>query len=168
MLWVCLLYTFSKEELSLNNLRPLPEQDLAIQTRTSRGTEFHFIFIFKRKRAPLLSLLLKAIFLFSDARSEPHLQPTPQLTATARSLTYWARPGIDPASSWILVRFISTEPWQERHHFIKQLFFYYKLHCPPHPQISATTQYVTSNNRFVHASECLVIYDCFHFWLFMK
>ena len=29
----------------------------------------------------------------------------------AKSLTYWVRPGIKPASSWLLVRFISTEPW---------------------------------------------------------
>ena len=28
----------------------------------------------------------------------------------ARSLTHWARPGIEPASSWILVRFVSAEP----------------------------------------------------------
>ena len=27
----------------------------------------------------------------------------------AGSLTHWARPGMEPASSWILVRFISTE-----------------------------------------------------------
>ena len=31
----------------------------------------------------------------------------------ARSLTHWARPGIEPASSWILVGFITTEPWWE-------------------------------------------------------
>ena len=30
-----------------------------------------------------------------------------------RSLTYWARPGIEPASSGILVIFVSTEPWWE-------------------------------------------------------
>ena len=29
----------------------------------------------------------------------------------ARSLTHWARPGIEPASSWILVQFISAESW---------------------------------------------------------
>ena len=29
------------------------------------------------------------------------------------SLTHWARPGIEPSSSWIQVRFISAEPWQE-------------------------------------------------------
>ena len=27
-----------------------------------------------------------------------------------RSLTHWARPGIEPTASWILVKFISTEP----------------------------------------------------------
>ena len=31
----------------------------------------------------------------------------------ARSLTHWARPRTKSASSWILVRFISTEPWWE-------------------------------------------------------
>jgi len=30
--------------------------------------------------------------------------------SNARSLTYWARPGIEPVSSWMLVRIISTEP----------------------------------------------------------
>ena len=31
----------------------------------------------------------------------------------AGSLTHWARPGIEPASSWILVGFISTLPQGE-------------------------------------------------------
>ena len=31
----------------------------------------------------------------------------------ARSLTDWARPGIEPTSLWILVRFITTEPQWE-------------------------------------------------------
>ena len=30
-----------------------------------------------------------------------------------RSLTHRARPGIEPVSSWILVRFVSTEPRRE-------------------------------------------------------
>ena len=29
------------------------------------------------------------------------------------SLIHWARPGIKPPSSWMLVRFVSTEPWRE-------------------------------------------------------
>ena len=35
----------------------------------------------------------------------------------ALSLTHWARPGTEPASSWILVRFVSAEPRQELHVF---------------------------------------------------
>ena len=31
----------------------------------------------------------------------------------AGSLTHWVRPGIEPTSSWILVRLIYTEPWWE-------------------------------------------------------
>ena len=33
--------------------------------------------------------------------------------SNAGSLTHGVRPGIEPASSWILVRFVSTEPWKE-------------------------------------------------------
>ena len=31
------------------------------------------------------------------------------------SLTHWARPGIEPVSSWISVRFVSAEPGQKLH-----------------------------------------------------
>ena len=37
----------------------------------------------------------------------------------ARSLTHWAKPGIEPTSSWILVRFVSTSPQRE---FLKYSF----------------------------------------------
>ena len=44
----------------------------------------------------------------SNAVSKPHLRPTPQLThGNARLLTHCARPGIEPATSWFLVRFIN-------------------------------------------------------------
>ena len=33
--------------------------------------------------------------------------------SNTRSLTHWARPGIKPVSSWILVRLVSTEPERE-------------------------------------------------------
>ena len=36
-----------------------------------------------------------------------------QSHSNAGSLTHWARPGIEPASSWMLVRFVSTEPQWE-------------------------------------------------------
>ena len=33
--------------------------------------------------------------------------------SNARSLTHWAEPGVEPASSWILVKFVTTEPQYE-------------------------------------------------------
>ena len=36
-----------------------------------------------------------------------------KVDGNTRSLTHWARPGIEPASSWMLVRFVSIEPWWE-------------------------------------------------------
>ena len=46
---------------------------------------------------------------------ESELQPQAYTTAhsNARSLTHWASPGIKLVSSWMLARFISTEPQQE-------------------------------------------------------
>ena len=44
----------------------------------------------------------------SNARSELCLRHS-----NAGSLTHWVRPGFKPASSWILVRFVSAEPWRE-------------------------------------------------------
>ena len=35
------------------------------------------------------------------------------LHGNTRYLTHWVRPGIKLASSWILVRFVTAEPWQE-------------------------------------------------------
>ena len=49
----------------------------------------------------------------SHTSYEPHLQPTPHLKAMPGSLTHWARPGIEPVSSWILVGFVATEPQWE-------------------------------------------------------
>ena len=33
--------------------------------------------------------------------------------SSARSLTHWVRPGLEPSNSWILVRFVSAEPQWE-------------------------------------------------------
>ena len=48
----------------------------------------------------------------ADLHTEPCLRPTTAHGNTG-SLTHWARPGIEPVSSWILVRFISAAPQQE-------------------------------------------------------
>ena len=44
----------------------------------------------------------------SNARSKPQPWPVQQLAAMLDPLTHWARPGIKPASSWILVRFLTS------------------------------------------------------------
>ena len=44
----------------------------------------------------------------SNTGPEPHLRPTPELIyGNTGVLTYWARPGIKPTSSWILVGFLT-------------------------------------------------------------
>ena len=53
----------------------------------------------------------------SNVGSKSCLWPMPQLTTTDGSLTHWSRPGIKPAFSWSLVRFVTTEPQQEFHTF---------------------------------------------------
>ena len=55
----------------------------------------------------------------SNAGSEPSLQLTPQLTAMLHPLIHWIRPGIEPISSWLLVRFVSAAPQQNSVHFFK-------------------------------------------------
>ena len=54
----------------------------------------------------------------SNTGSEPHLAH-----GNARSLTHWVRPVIEPATLWLLVRFVSTAPQQE----ILWVFFYIKI-----------------------------------------
>ena len=44
------------------------------------------------------------------------------------SLTHWTRPGIKPTSSWILVGFVSAEPWRELpNQYFPVLYLYYTL-----------------------------------------
>ena len=49
----------------------------------------------------------------SNARSELRLRRTPQFTATPVALSHWVRAGIEPASSGMLVDFITSEPQWE-------------------------------------------------------
>ena len=64
----------------------------------------------------------------SQAGVESELQPPANTTATAAQgpswicnlhisqhwiLTHWAGPGIEPSSLWMLVGFVTAEPWQE-------------------------------------------------------
>ena len=54
------------------------------------------------------------------------------------SLTHWARPGIEPTSSWILVMFISAAPQQELliTHILK-----------PHPNVTIEYEYYGTEFR---------------------
>ena len=69
-----------------------------------------------------LELQLPAYASHSNAGSDPPLQPTLQLRATLDSPIRWARPGIKPASSWILVGFVSIAPqWELPFKFFKDI-----------------------------------------------
>ena len=61
----------------------------------------------------------------ANSHSNVGIQATSWTYTTAHgnagSSMHWARPGIEPASSWILVRFVSTEPQWELLHLL--LFF---------------------------------------------
>ena len=39
----------------------------------------------------------------SNSSSKPHLRPLDPACSNTRSLTHWVRPGVEPASSWIIV-----------------------------------------------------------------
>ena len=51
--------------------------------------------------------------------------------SNVRSPTHWGRPGIEPASSWMLVGFITTEPWRELLVlcFLQNVFIIVDLQC---------------------------------------
>ena len=49
----------------------------------------------------------------SNSRSEPHLRPNTTAHGNAGSSTHWARPGMEPATSWLLVGLVATAPrWE--------------------------------------------------------
>ena len=68
---------------------------------------------------PILFLGSLGDIIFFDVQKLPDLQiwavSVTYTTAhsNARSLTHWARPEMEPASSWMLVKFISAEPQRE-------------------------------------------------------
>ena len=47
----------------------------------------------------------------------------------AGSLTHWARPGIEPATSWFLVGFVSAVQWWELQYFLFKFIFIYVFFC---------------------------------------
>ena len=91
---------------------------------------FNFIFVFFLRAALTVYRSSQARGSNQSYSCRPALQPqqlgiqaASAVTYTpahgnARSLTHWVRPGTEPASSSMLVRFISTEPQRELFNFI--------------------------------------------------
>ena len=72
-------------------------------------------------------------------QSELPLLPTPTAHSHPGSLTHWARPGIQPASSWVLVGFTTTEPqWEPLRAWVLNPSFpwcqsrAFSIHSPSH------------------------------------
>ena len=83
-----------------------------------------------------------------NARFKPLLQLPPQLIAKPDPLTHWARPGIEPASSWMLVGFLTH--WATMGTPI--------LHSVC---IQPTYQYIYSFNIFRFIQNILTVTACF-------
>ena len=106
----------------------------AFRVQVSLGQNFFFFFFFF-----LLFMATSTAYGSSQARGRIGAGATAMqdpsrvfdLRTTAHghagSLTHGARPGIEPASSWILVRFISNMPQWE---LLGQKFFTEGLTCP--------------------------------------
>ena len=110
--------------------------------RLDQKTFFFFFFFFLSFRStPVVNGSFQAKGSNQSYSCQPMLQsqqcrvPAMSVTYTTthgnvRSLTQWSRPGIKPESSWILVRFITTEPQQE----LQKTFYIWHLEVPPSPQ----------------------------------
>ena len=61
-----------------------------------------------------------------------------------KSLTHWARPGIEPASSWILVSFVSAEPrWELPRTIFLLTLIHYQWRWHFHGDIVFTVNFYT-------------------------
>ena len=70
--------------------------------------DFYFIFLFQAAPSAYGGSQAR-VWIRAAAASLHHSH------SNARSLTHWSRPGIEPASSWMPVRFVSTVPRWELH-----------------------------------------------------
>ena len=84
---------------------------------------YSFIYFFRaataahgssQARDPMQAIAAALHHSHSNVGSKPHLWPTLQLWQLG-SLTHWARPGIEPTTSWTLVMFIAAKTRQELH-----------------------------------------------------
>ena len=63
-----------------------------------------------------------SLYSHSNAGSELHLATYTTAHGNPRSSTHWARPGIEPLTSWFLVGFVSAVPQWEL-----QTFFFFHV-----------------------------------------
>ena len=73
------------------------------------------------------------------------------------SLTHWLRPGIKPTSSWILVGFVSSEPWRE-------LLSYYLLTAY---LIGALNNYPLIVSSIFQCRWCVYIYIYMYIYIYI-
>ena len=102
-------------ELSLHLIRCVYRK--AVDTKLH--FHFHFLFFFfffcLFRAAPAACGSSQArgqIWAIATATAMQNLTQTTAHT-NARSLIQWVKPGIEPASSWVLVRFVTSKPQQE-------------------------------------------------------
>jgi len=76
-------------------------------------------------RGPIRAVVSSLHQSHSDAGSEPHLSLNTTAHGNARSLTPWVRLGTESVPSWVLVRFVSTEPQWE----LQVPFFFFFFVC---------------------------------------
>ena len=102
---------------------------LSIAEWSSSFSFFSFVFLFvffflvflgphpRHMEVPRLGVeseLQLLTYTTATAIRDPSMSATYTIAhSNAGSLAHWAGPGIEPASSWILVRFITAEPWWE-------------------------------------------------------
>ena len=78
-----------------------------------------------KARCPIGVIAAGLCYSHTNARSKPSLCTTPKPMAMPGSSTHWVRPGIEPTTSWFLVRIVSAMPWQELPFFFFFLFFFF-------------------------------------------
>ena len=115
-------------EVPLPGIKPMPEQRPEPQSVNARS-----LILWATRELPNSNLLLLFFFFYylgahmevnqsCSCQPQPQPQPQPQqcriravsvtyttTLSNAGSLTHWARPGIEPATSWLLVRLFN--PW---------------------------------------------------------
>ena len=90
----------------------------------------------------------------SNDRSKLPLWPTyTTALGNTRFLTHWARPGIKPKSSWILVRFFTTEP--NGNSLAHVFFFFFFLATPGHVEfLSNARSFNLLHNPGIEPASC--------------